>query len=84
MRTLFRALRITAIAALILMLALFAMLLGARAVLRPAPGDWSTTVRTGPIKLEVGVAALIQWGTTPGLRSSCMATPCPPAWVMCM
>ncbi|ARV19459.1 Monofunctional biosynthetic peptidoglycan transglycosylase [Curvibacter sp. AEP1-3] len=65
MRTLFRALRITAIAALILMLALFAMLMGARAVLRPAPGDWSTTVHAGPIKLEVGVAALIQWGTTP-------------------
>jgi hypothetical protein len=65
MRKLFRALRITAITALILMLALFAMLMGARAVLRPAPGDWSTTVHAGPIKLEVGVAALIQWGTTP-------------------
>ncbi len=65
MRKLFRALCITAIAALILMLALFAMLMGARAVLRPAPGDWSTSVHAGPIKLEVGVAALIQWGTTP-------------------
>lgn len=65
MRKLFRALRTTAIAALILMLALFAMLMGARAVLRPAPGDWSTSVHAGPIKLEVGVAALIQWGTTP-------------------
>lgn len=80
MRTLLRAVRSTAdtalttlrqvarwtgITVLILMLALFAMLLGARAVLRPSPGDWTTTVRAGPLKLDVGVAALIQWGTTP-------------------
>ena len=48
-----------------LMIALFALLYAARAVLRPAPGDWATTVRAGPLQMEVGVAALIQWGTTP-------------------
>ncbi|QDL55346.1 biosynthetic peptidoglycan transglycosylase [Rhodoferax aquaticus] len=80
MRTLLRAFRSTAVSALallrvlarwtaitvlVLMLAMFAMLLGARAVLRPSPGDWTTTVRVGPLQVDVGVAALIQWGTTP-------------------
>jgi hypothetical protein len=41
------------------------LLLVARAVVRPTPGDWSTTVRLGPVPVELGVAALIQWGTTP-------------------
>ena len=36
-----------------------------RTILRPAPGDWATNVRTGPMQIDVGVAALIQWGTTP-------------------
>jgi hypothetical protein len=31
----------------------------------PRPGDWATTLRAGPLSIEVGVAALIQWGTTP-------------------
>jgi hypothetical protein len=52
-------------ASVILIVAVFALLLGAGAMLRPAPGDWTTTVRAGPLQLEVGVAALIQWGTTP-------------------
>lgn len=37
----------------------------ARAMVRPAPGSWSTTVQLGPIPVELGVPALIQWGTTP-------------------
>ncbi len=49
----------------VLMIALFALLYAARAVLRPAPGDWATTLRAGPLHMEVGVAALIQWSTTP-------------------
>ena len=47
------------------MIALFALLYAARAVLRPAPNDWPTTLRAGPMQMQVGVAALIQWGTTP-------------------
>ena len=47
------------------MIALFTLLCAARAALRPAPGDWATTVRAGPLQIEVGMAALIQWGTTP-------------------
>ncbi len=47
------------------MIALFALLWTARAAVRPTPGDWSTTLRAGPLSIEVGVAALIQWGTTP-------------------
>jgi hypothetical protein len=50
---------------LTLMIALFALLWTARAAVRPAPGDWATTLRAGPLSIEVGVAALIQWGTTP-------------------
>ena len=57
--------RRTGITILILILALFAILLGARAVLHPARGDWTTAVRFGPVTAELGVAALIQWGTTP-------------------
>jgi monofunctional biosynthetic peptidoglycan transglycosylase len=50
---------------LILMIALLAVLWTARTAVRPAPGDWATTLRAGPLSIEVGVAALIQWGTTP-------------------
>jgi len=53
------------ITTVVLMIALFALLYAARAVLRPAPNDWATTLRAGPLQMEVGVAALIQWGTTP-------------------
>lgn len=48
-----------------LMIAIFALLYAARAILRPAPDDWATTLRAGPMQIDVGVAALIQWGTTP-------------------
>jgi len=65
MRHALRALRFAATGALVFMLSMFAMLVVARAVLRPAPGDWTTTVHAGPLKLKVGVATLIQWGTTP-------------------
>ena len=60
-----RALRGLAWTLLLLMLSLAAALWGARALLRPAPGDWATTLRAGPVRLEVGVSALIQWGSTP-------------------
>lgn len=49
----------------ILMVAFFALLLGARAMLLPSPGDWATTLHAGPWPVEVGVAVLIQWSTTP-------------------
>jgi Transglycosylase len=48
-----------------LMIALFAMLYSARAILRPASGDWATTLRAGPLQMEVGMVALIQGATAP-------------------
>lgn len=60
-----RCARWVGITTLIVMLTLFALLLSARAMLRPVPGDWATTLRAGPVQFDVGVAALIQWGTTP-------------------
>jgi len=47
------------------MLGLSALLFTARAIVRPAPGDWATTLRVGPLRMDVGVAALVQWGSTP-------------------
>ena len=53
------------IATVVVALALYCLVWGARALLRPAPGDWATTLHAGPVPIAVGVAALIQWGTTP-------------------
>ena len=64
-KLLYRIARWIGITTVILMISLFALLYAARAILRAAPGDWATTVRAGPLQTEVGVAALIQWGTTP-------------------
>jgi hypothetical protein len=57
--------RFLTLAVLLAMLVLGALLFTARAIVRPAPGDWSTTLRVGPLQLEVGVATLVQWGSTP-------------------
>lgn len=57
--------RVLVIATVLAMLGLSALLLTARAIVRPAPGDWATTLRVGPLKMDVGVAALVQWGSTP-------------------
>ena len=57
--------RVLFIAAVLAMLGLSALLFTARAIVRPAPGDWATTLRVGPLKMDVGVAALVQWGSTP-------------------
>lgn len=57
--------RVLAIAAVLAMLGLSALLFTARAIVRPGPGDWATTLRVGPLKMDVGVAALVQWGSTP-------------------
>ncbi len=40
-------------------------LLVARHALKPAPGDWATTLRAGPVAVRVGVPSLIWLGTTP-------------------
>ena len=53
------------IATVVVALALYCLVWGARALLRPTPGDWATTLHAGPVPIAVGVAALIQWGTTP-------------------
>ena len=57
--------RVLVITAVLAMLGLSALLFTARAIVRPAPGDWATTLRVGPLKMDVGVAALVQWGSTP-------------------
>ena len=57
--------RILGFAVVLTMLGLSALLFTARAIVRPAPGDWATTLRVGPLTMDVGVSALIQWGSTP-------------------
>ena len=57
--------RILGFAVVLAMLGLSALLFTARAIVRPAPGDWATTLRVGPLTMGVGVSALIQWGSTP-------------------
>lgn len=57
--------RVLVVTAVLAMLGLSALLFTARAIVRPAPGDWATTLRVGPLKMDVGVAALVQWGSTP-------------------
>lgn len=57
--------RVLVVTAVLAMLGLSAMLFTARAIVRPAPGDWATTLRVGPLNMDVGVAALVQWGSTP-------------------
>lgn len=52
-------------ATVLAMLGLSALLFTARAIVRPAPGDWAATLRVGPLNIDVGVAALVQWGSTP-------------------
>lgn len=57
--------RVLVLVAVLAMLGLSALLFTARAIVRPAPGDWVTTLRVGPLKMEVGMTALVQWGSTP-------------------
>jgi Transglycosylase len=64
-----RALRVvgkTVIAMIVTaLLAAVIFLLVARHALKPAPGDWATTLRAGPVAVQVGVPSLIWLGTTP-------------------
>ena len=46
-------------------IAVIVFLLVARHALKPAPGDWATTLRAGPVEVPVGVPSLIWLGTTP-------------------
>lgn len=57
--------RVLVVTAVLTMLGLSALLFTARAIVRPAPGDWATTLRVGPLSMDVRVAALVQWGSTP-------------------
>jgi hypothetical protein len=57
--------RVLGFTAVLAVLGLGALLFTARAIVRPAPGDWATTLRVGPLNMDVGVAALVQWSTTP-------------------
>lgn len=57
--------RVLVFTAVLAMLGLSSLLFTARAIVRPAPGDWATTLRIGPLTMDVGVAALVQWGSTP-------------------
>jgi Transglycosylase len=47
------------------LLAAVIFLLVARHALKPAPGDWATALRAGPVAVQVGVPSLIWLGTTP-------------------
>lgn len=50
-------------------LATLVFLLVARHALKPAPGDWATTLRAGPVAVRVGVPSLIWLGTTPWIAA---------------
>ncbi len=66
MRKLFWAMaRVLVVSTALTILCLSALLFIARVIVRPAPGDWATTLRVGPLNMDVGVAALVQWGSTP-------------------
>lgn len=66
MRKLFWAMaRVVVVSTALTILCLSALLFIARVIVRPAPGDWATTLRVGPLNMDVGVAALVQWGSTP-------------------
>lgn len=45
--------------------ALLVLFFVARAAIQPAPGAWATTVQTGPVSVDIGVASLIWLATTP-------------------
>jgi hypothetical protein len=57
--------RVVVVSTALTILCLSALLFIARVIVRPAPGDWATTLRVGPLNMDVGVAALVQWGSTP-------------------
>ncbi len=50
-------------------LAALVFLLVARHALKPAPGDWATTLRAGPVAVQVGVPSVIWLGTTPWIAA---------------
>lgn len=57
--------RILVFTSVLAMLGLSALLFTSLAIVRPSVGDWATTLRVGPLSLDVGVAALVQLGSTP-------------------
>ena len=60
-----RALTLLGMATVALVLSGLGLLLIARQALKPAPGEWATSLRVGPATVEVGVPSLIWVATTP-------------------
>jgi monofunctional glycosyltransferase len=46
-------------------IALTAIYFVAKAMLAPLPGEWTTELRTGPLRVQAGVPSLIRLGTAP-------------------
>jgi hypothetical protein len=65
MKTIWRALTLLGMAIVVLVLSGLGLLLIVRQVLKPAPGEWATSLRVGPAAVQVGVPSLIWLGTTP-------------------
>ena len=65
MKALWRALTLLGMATVALALTGLGLLLIAKQALKPAPGEWATTLRAGPTTIQVGVPSLIWLGTTP-------------------
>lgn len=57
--------RILVLTLVLALLGLSALVFTAGAMVRPSVGDWATTLRLGPLSLDVGVTALVRWGSTP-------------------
>ncbi len=51
-------------------IALTAMYFVAKAMLAPLPGEWTTELRAGPLRLQAGVPSLIRLGTAPWLAQA--------------
>jgi hypothetical protein len=64
-KTLWRALTLLGVATVALALAGLGLLFMARQAIKPAPGEWATSVHVGPATVQVGVPTLIWLGTTP-------------------
>jgi len=65
MKTIRRVLTLLGMVTVVLVLSGLGLLLIARQALKPAPGEWATSLRVGPATVEVGVPSLIWLGTTP-------------------
>lgn len=64
-RAAWRLLHLLGLASLVLAVTALAFFFMVKAILKPAPGEWATGVRAGPVTVQVGVPSLIWLATTP-------------------